>query len=248
MDADRAESICPGCSGNRQLRWQLGDRLFRTTDKQFGIQECPDCSLLFLWPVPPADELAGYYPFGYWAGDPSVTGDPSVNGAGLIKAAVGGGERILLGTTAVCFEAARETRPDPTFGQIQSHTRTVTECCQERAVAATHIEQIDCALAEMALYRDCPTYESNVVAEHEATVGLGDPSMVVTMFHFLEHVPAPDTTLAHVRRMLKPEGELIVQVPNCASLQAQIFGRHWAGYDVPRHRLPCAHRQGRGQS
>ena len=58
---------------------------------------------------------------------------------------------------------------------------------------------------------------------------------VVTMFHFLEHVPAPDTTLAHVRRMLKPEGELIVQVPNCASLQAQIFGRHWAGYDVPRH-------------
>ena len=29
----------------------------------------------------------------------------------------------------------------------------------------------------MALYRDCPTYESNVVAEHEATVGLGDPSM-----------------------------------------------------------------------
>ena len=97
MDADRAESICPGCSGNRsQLRWQLGDRLFRTTDKQFGIQECPDCSLLFLWPVPPADELAGYYPFGYWAGDPSVTGDPSVNGAGLHRRVTEAYRRFML--------------------------------------------------------------------------------------------------------------------------------------------------------
>ena len=55
------------------------------------------------------------------------------------------------------------------------------------------------------------------------------------MFHFLEHVSSPYTALEHVRRMLKPDGELVVQVPNCTSLQAQWLGKWWTGYDVPRH-------------
>jgi SAM-dependent methyltransferase len=57
----------------------------------------------------------------------------------------------------------------------------------------------------------------------------------VTMFHLLEHVPDPRAYLAAAKRLLKPDGRLIVQVPNAASWQFLIFGENWNGIDVPRH-------------
>ncbi|MBI4454419.1 MAG: class I SAM-dependent methyltransferase [Acidobacteria bacterium] len=57
----------------------------------------------------------------------------------------------------------------------------------------------------------------------------------VTMFHVLEHVTDPVETLRGVYSVLRPEGQLFLQVPNMGSWQARIFGAHWYGLDVPRH-------------
>jgi SAM-dependent methyltransferase len=57
----------------------------------------------------------------------------------------------------------------------------------------------------------------------------------VTAFHVLEHVPDP---VAAVRRMLDwlaPRGLLVIEVPNAGGLGAQLFGRAWAGLELPRH-------------
>jgi SAM-dependent methyltransferase len=58
---------------------------------------------------------------------------------------------------------------------------------------------------------------------------------IITLWHVLEHTPAPQATLAEVRRLLKRNGRLIVAVPAGDSWEARAFGRNWAGYDVPRH-------------
>jgi len=58
---------------------------------------------------------------------------------------------------------------------------------------------------------------------------------VVTMFHVIEHLREPRSSLSMVRRLLKREGRLIVQVPNTGGLQRRIFGAGWYGLDVPRH-------------
>jgi len=58
---------------------------------------------------------------------------------------------------------------------------------------------------------------------------------VVTAFHVLEHVPDP---IAVVRRMLDwlaPGGQAIIEVPNAGGLGASLFGRAWAGLELPRH-------------
>ncbi|MCU1275097.1 MAG: Methyltransferase type 11, partial [Bryobacterales bacterium] len=57
----------------------------------------------------------------------------------------------------------------------------------------------------------------------------------VTMFHVLEHVPDPQHYLQEARTLLRPNGRLIVQVPNAACWQFVLLGRAWNGVDAPRH-------------
>jgi SAM-dependent methyltransferase len=57
----------------------------------------------------------------------------------------------------------------------------------------------------------------------------------VTMFHVLEHLHEPARYIEAAREILKPNGRLIVQVPNAASWQFRLFGSAWNGVDVPRH-------------
>jgi len=57
----------------------------------------------------------------------------------------------------------------------------------------------------------------------------------VTLWDVLEHLPDPASTLQEVRRIIKPDGVLLIRVPNYDSWDATIFGPAWAGLDVPRH-------------
>ncbi|HET9104845.1 MAG TPA: class I SAM-dependent methyltransferase [Solirubrobacteraceae bacterium] len=59
----------------------------------------------------------------------------------------------------------------------------------------------------------------------------------VTLWHVLEHVPDSGAALDRARDWLRPQGGLIVAVPNLASWQAAIGGERWFHLDVPRHRL-----------
>src|ERR1041384_1873566 len=51
----------------------------------------------------------------------------------------------------------------------------------------------------------------------------------------MEHVSDPRSVLAEVSRVLKPDGVVILQVPNIDSWQFKAFGARWYGLDIPRH-------------
>ncbi len=57
----------------------------------------------------------------------------------------------------------------------------------------------------------------------------------VTMSHVIEHVPDPVALLVEIRRVLKPQGRLVLTTPNTQSLGHQLFRAHWFGLDPPRH-------------
>ena len=57
----------------------------------------------------------------------------------------------------------------------------------------------------------------------------------VTMSHVLEHVPNPAGLLVECRRVLKPEGRIVVVTPNAGSLGHARFGPDWRGLEPPRH-------------
>ena len=59
---------------------------------------------------------------------------------------------------------------------------------------------------------------------------------LITFWHVLEHLEDPKLALAEARRLLKPDGKIVVAVPNIESWQARLFGGDWLHLDVPRHR------------
>jgi 2-polyprenyl-3-methyl-5-hydroxy-6-metoxy-1,4-benzoquinol methylase len=58
---------------------------------------------------------------------------------------------------------------------------------------------------------------------------------VISMWHVLEHVPDLEEQIKELKRLLKPNGTLIIAVPNFKSFDAKHYGKFWAAYDVPIH-------------
>ena len=51
----------------------------------------------------------------------------------------------------------------------------------------------------------------------------------------LEHLQELDKYFAMFNTLLKPDGVLIIAVPNFKSYDAEVYKEFWAAYDVPRH-------------
>ena len=58
---------------------------------------------------------------------------------------------------------------------------------------------------------------------------------VITLWHVLEHLPDLEHQMSILKKLLKPNGRLVVAVPNYKSFDASYYNQFWAAYDVPRH-------------
>ena len=64
---------------------------------------------------------------------------------------------------------------------------------------------------------------------------VGNQFDVVTLWHVLEHIPNLQETVIKLSNLVKPNGTLIIAVPNFKSYDAKYYKEYWAAYDVPRH-------------
>ncbi len=58
---------------------------------------------------------------------------------------------------------------------------------------------------------------------------------VITLYHVLEHIHKLRKTTKKIINHLKPNGYVVIAVPNHTSWDAKKYGKYWAGWDVPRH-------------
>ncbi len=58
---------------------------------------------------------------------------------------------------------------------------------------------------------------------------------VITLWHVLEHIEPLKQSCEQLKKLLKPDGILVVALPNCSSYDAKHYGKEWAAYNVPRH-------------
>ncbi len=57
----------------------------------------------------------------------------------------------------------------------------------------------------------------------------------VTLSHVFEHVHHPAGLLRECFRLLKPDGEVWLSLPNIAGIGSHLYGRDWFALDPPRH-------------
>ena len=90
-----------------------------------------------------------------------------------------------------------------------------------------------------------PSEQARMIAKERIGVEPLDPSAlltlpsasfdVITMWHVLEHVDDLQAEISELSRLLKPDGTLILALPNFKSFDAQYYKHTWAAWDVPRH-------------
>lgn len=183
----------------------------------FSYERCTGCGLVFQNPLPSFDDLRRRYGAGYF--EYEITNQE--NFFNLMKLGL---RDIRLDSF---FEARQQRRSfldiGCATGLLLDHMRNKgwkvkgVEICRESA---------DYAMRELDLDVYVGTLEQAAFAD-----GLFD---VIHFSHLIEHVADPKGFLQEVKRILKPEGHIVVTTPNAGGFQARVAGKSWRSA-IPDH-------------
>ena len=219
---------CPAC-GNQEGRVLLTstDRLYAMTTDVFRVVECASCKLIRLDPQPAPSELHRYYPASYWY---SADG----GSAGRLEQVY---RRFVLRDHLRFTERAlRESGEQGVVLDVGCGGGLFLQMLEERGAAGASrpIAGLDFSLdAARSAWKHAAV--PTVCASLSHAPFAAESCAAITMFHVLEHLYDPTAYLEAAHRLLRPEGRLIVQVPNAACWQFLLLGARWNGVDVPRH-------------
>lgn len=212
-------NTCPWC-GNPSEKQYLHLKDDFLTQEEFDVFECSHCGLLFTVPRPSPDIIGRYYQSEeYYSHQQNKKGFiprvyeavKSLNVKNKVKMTIQGlppGRILDIGCGVGDF-----------LCQVKQKNWDVVG-----------IEPSDDAkdIAEARLgFRPLSPTESKT---------LPDASFdVITLWHVLEHIDDLKFQTSEIMRLLKPNGRLIIALPNFQSFDCQYYKEKWAAWDVPRH-------------
>ena len=218
---DVEEVPCNNCGvDDADLLFEGRDRL-HGQGGTFSLVRCRRCSLIYLNPRPTREEMSRYYPHEYEPFGRAIEDEPSALKRWLLKYGIQrrcraitahkkGGRLLDVGCATGIFLAEMRQH-----GEWELHG---VETNQEAAAYARTRFGLDIFIGELeeASYPNC--YFD-----------------VITLWDVLEHLPDPRSALLEMRRIIRPDGVLLLQTPDGKSLESKLFGRLWIGLDIPRH-------------
>jgi SAM-dependent methyltransferase len=216
--------VCPACGAAVfHLLFEAADRLYRTTNRTFQVVECGECRLLRLEPRPSPAELRSYYPENYWF-------EPDRSAAGRLEEFY---RRMVLRDHLNFVSRALRDAGEGRVVDFGCGGGLFLGMLRERGASVLGMDFSTAALRVAWRTQGVPSVCADLT---EAPLPLASCA-AITMFHVLEHLENPAEYLNAARDLLRPEGRLIVQVPNAACWQFLLLGENWSGLDVPRHLL-----------
>jgi len=192
-------------------------------DWEYGVPgtfiqaQCMICGLVRMDPMPPLEEILGYYPASYHGYQSPVSA--------LTRWLIGRNLRkraraycTLIGSTGTILDVGAA---DGAHFDVWKH---------EGDWAFVGFEFND------AVAQEGRAHGRNIVT---ATMETYDPAGkqfdLIIMNHLLEHVADPLGTVQRAYTLLKPGGWIVGETPNLRSLDRILMGRYWGGCHWPRH-------------
>lgn len=206
---------CPLCSGPPgACRADFGE---------YQVIECARCGQLSTFPFPTADALQALYDTGYYSGPAAA------------RFRMGAAESVVR-----FFRWRRAAMLRRRMHGVRGRRvldigcgRGDTLAWLQRWGADVHGTQVSATAAQVA--RDLIGHDRIFVGELADAAYPAASFDCVTLWHVLEHVEDPLSMLKEVRRILRPDGFVYIEVPNAGGWAATRFRRHWLPYDVPKH-------------
>ena len=210
---------CPIC-GSQKFDPFISGKDFFLTGESFSIVKCRDCGFRFTNPRPKAEDLGKYY-------ESSDYISHSDSRKGLFASVY---QVVRKYTLSRKLSLISKFQPKGKILDIGCATGQFLNHMDENGWKATGIEP-----DEKTRSRAISEYGLDVFPEEQLNILDKYSFDVITMWHVLEHVSDLNNRMEQLRNLLKPQGTLLIAVPNCDSFDAKKYGEFWAGYDLPRH-------------
>ena len=209
---------CPACaSPANKLR---SVRCLQFSQQGYALEtqlvECP-CGHVFTNPQPSRDELLPFY-----SGEYHVFAQVPLDAAAI--------DRLIARQTTDDRFNHLKVVPGGRYLDIGCGLGTMVAAMSRLGMSAEGIEPSPIA-AQKARNYGLKVF-CGVLEEAQFDSELFD---CISMYHVLEHTHDPVGTLRECRRLLKPEGEIIIGVPNYDSLMLTFLGSDWIGLTDPSH-------------
>lgn len=210
---------CPVCNSIRQKSF-LSCIDHTVSRETFQIMECESCGFKFTNPRPNESDLGRYYKSEEYVSHSNTK-------KGFINSTY---QSVRKYTLLKKLQLISKYFKTGNILDIGCGTGEFLNTCKNAKWKTLGIEPDDDA-RNMAI----KNYGLDVRPESELA-NLPDAQFdIISMWHVLEHVPKLNERVAELKRLIKPNGVIIIAVPNCDSLDAKIYKEQWAAYDVPRH-------------
>jgi len=204
---------CPYCHTESPLYFQSRDYNRNITQEIFDHYRCPQCGLIFIAPIP--SNLGAYYPDIY---HPIPETPASLKAASEL-------ERYKIEIIERYISNGRLLEIGPSYG---SFTYLAKKAGFE--VEAIEMNARCCQfLNEVVGVRAINSNDPVDALQHL------EPYDVIALWHVIEHLPDPWSTLDAISTKLKPGGILVIASVNPEAFQFRIIGRRWLHLDAPRH-------------
>ena len=202
--------------------------------EDFSIVQCDNCGFKFTNPRPDEEELGKYYQSEEYISHSNTN-------KGLINKIYHFVRKYTLSKKLRLINSLSDVNPHTSrvlgigvgvnkILDIGCGTGEFLHTCKQNGWDAYGIEP-----DEKARNSAIENYGLNVKREDEIKFLKNNSFNIITLWHVLEHISKINELSGELKRLLKEDGRLIVAVPNCNSLDAKIYGKYWAAYDVPRH-------------
>ncbi len=183
----------------------------------FDVVRCDSCGLAYTSPMPSLADLMPFYNTGIYAKDERRA-----------PAAV---DRILWLLADVRLREIEAIKRPGRLLDVGSGKGRFLSRAGHRGWRAKGVEPV---AGSVALARARHGVDVIVGTLEEAAFAARSFD-VVTMWHVLEHLADPRGAMAEARRLLDDGGLLALEIPNLASLQAQIGRDRWFHMMLPHH-------------